>query len=169
MVAYFFGMLSVGSPNDSTGDILLHLFMNAVSDYKNGLGEHSGRDNPIWIQQYNYQSILNYPEQIRMLGPIRNRWEGGIPGEGYLRFVKPLVQAGRMNWDKNIMCNLLRKKSLSNIQWTLNRATPESYDDDDSDEDSSNIQQQLEPQSYIKYKTFTDVCHLLEEKKHYPV
>jgi hypothetical protein len=74
---------------------------------------------PKWVTQYNYQCLLNVPGQISMLGPIRNRWEGGFRGEGFLRLVKPLVYGRTNNWQSNLLLTIMRKKALKNVQSSL--------------------------------------------------
>ena len=39
-------------------------------------------------------SVLSVVEEMRKKGIQRNYWEGGLSGEGILRFVKPLVKRG---------------------------------------------------------------------------
>ena len=44
---------------------------------------------PIWLTRYNYLSLLNIPQFIKINSPLVNNWEGSLKGEGYLRYVKP--------------------------------------------------------------------------------
>jgi hypothetical protein len=53
-----------------------------------------GQKMPSWISSYNFSSLLNIPEAMRMYGPLRNLWEGGYQGEGILRYVKPEASYG---------------------------------------------------------------------------
>ena len=55
----------------------------------------------------------------RQFGPLRNLWEGGYLGEGYLRMIKPLfrdtgAKGFRANWETNLHQSALRDKVLDN-------------------------------------------------------
>ena len=55
----------------------------------------------------------------RQFGPLRNLWEGGYLGEGYLRMMKPLfrntgAKGFRANWETNLHQSALRDKVLDN-------------------------------------------------------
>ena len=66
-----------------------------------------------WLSHYNFLCLLNLPNEIDELGPLRNRWEGGVRGEGFLRVVKPMVLGtSRPNWQKNLLSNLVKHKSM---------------------------------------------------------
>ena len=55
--------------------------------------------------------LLNLPKIMAYYGPIRNLWEGGYVGEGYLRIIKPYLSNGlRKNWQKNIHKGTLERK-----------------------------------------------------------
>ena len=95
------------------GELLIRLFLMSVSECDEIASEPSGRKNPIWVDKHNFMSLLNVPEQMTLLGPVRNRCEGGTCGEGFLRCVKPTVQKGGMNWENNLLLNLLKKKAMT--------------------------------------------------------
>ena len=43
---------------------------------------------------------MNIPETMRRYGPLKELWEGGYQGEGFLQFVKPEASYGmRENWN----------------------------------------------------------------------
>ena len=44
-----------------------------------------------WLSHYNFMSLLNLPEAMKMYGPLTNLWEGANQGEGYLRYAKPKI------------------------------------------------------------------------------
>ena len=70
-----------------------------------------------WISSYTFPCLLNIPDIMREFGPMRNYWEGGIKGEGFLRFLKP--EHGtigiRQSWEKMVMERVVRKKILAVI------------------------------------------------------
>jgi hypothetical protein len=69
-------------------------------------------------------SLLNLKQQLFLYGSIRNVWEGGYQGEGFLRFVKTELKSGlNKSWQTWLIDNLqtncayeevLRKNSESN-------------------------------------------------------
>jgi hypothetical protein len=91
---------------------LIRLFLTALYDHE----ESMEKKKHTWLSSYNFVCLLNLPEQVYSLGPIRNRWEGGPRGEGFIRKVKPMVfRTGRENWKKNLLSNLLKHKSLFHL------------------------------------------------------
>ena len=77
------------------------------------------KEKPTWITSYNFLSLLNLPNMARQFGPLRNLWEGGYLGEGYLRKMKPLfrntgAKGFRANWETNLLQSALRDKVLDN-------------------------------------------------------
>ena len=146
MNSFFMGMENL--PDDDSlekmGNCLIRLFLNALAVHDSSTGPVAGRKLPIWVTQYNCQSLLNLPAQTETLGPIRNRWEGGKRGEGFLRTVKPIVQSGRKNWQKNLFLNILRQKTLVQMKSTNDDDDVSDYDDSSSMEEC----QMHEPQSF---------------------
>ena len=79
----------------------------------------NSKEKPTWITSYNFLSLLNLPNMARQFGPLRNLWEGGYLGEGYLRMMKPLfrntgAKGFRANWETNLHQSALRDKVLDN-------------------------------------------------------
>ena len=109
------------------------------------------------IPVYNYQCLLNIPSQIELLGPIRNRWEGGIVGEGFLRRVKPLLRPGRKNWQKNTLHRILRDKSCKLL-------LPVNTMNESSEETSKSISTDSSGNFRI-YLTHSFLCDDLQEGK----
>jgi hypothetical protein len=156
MNCFFMGMENL--PEDDSakkmGNCLIRLFLNALAVHDSSTGPVAGRKLPIWVTQYNCQSLLNLPDQTEMLGPIRNRWEGGKRGEGFLRVVKPIVQSGRKNWQKNLFSNILRQKTLVQMKATNDDDDVSECDDDDSSMEECQIH---EPQSFVNYRCHAEV------------
>ena len=96
----------------------IKIFLTLFERMDSGLRDAS--KDPTWVTSYNYVCLLNLPMLMEKFGPLRNLWEGGFQGEGLLRFVKPEIGMGvRVNWSTNVMLNLLREKSLTNITSNL--------------------------------------------------
>jgi hypothetical protein len=54
---------------------------------------------------------------MRLFGPSRLGWEGGMEGEGFLSLVKPILKGGlRKNWNINGMKKIIRTSSLHSLE-----------------------------------------------------
>ena len=51
-----------------------------------------------WISSFNFMCLLNIPNIVSDLGPIRNYWEGGGLGEKYIQVVKRKFHKYHTNW-----------------------------------------------------------------------
>ena len=92
--------------------ITLHIlhFLNAFSKFK---PIHDERKFPEWLTCYNYLCLLNLPDAIQQLGPLRFNYEGGSEGEGFIPMVKPLLSQGmRKNWQKNLAHRFFRIRAM---------------------------------------------------------
>jgi hypothetical protein len=53
---------------------------------------------------------------MRRLGPLRNVWEGGWNGEGFIGVAKPeMVNEMQKNWPGNVTNRVMRKKAFDNV------------------------------------------------------
>ena len=76
-----------------------------------------------WLSKYNFPSLLNLVDVLQEFGSLKNLWEGGYQGEGYLQFTKPLLKQGvRKNWQSNTLKKLLELTALEVI---TNKTCPE--------------------------------------------
>ena len=155
MISFLMGMTELELENENSqvllAESLIRLFLTSLETVDKMTRIVTRAKWPTWVSQYNYQCLLNIPEQIRILGPIRNRWEGGKRGEGFLRIVKPIVQKGRKNWQKNLLKKIVQQKSLIQV----NREDDESDSDiDDATEDGT---QRHEPQSFVVYSSLAAI------------
>ena len=68
---------------------------------------------PDWLKKYNFLCLLNLPDAIEELGPLRFNYEGSTEGEGFIPMVKPLLSQGmRSNWQKNLAHRFYRKRAM---------------------------------------------------------
>ena len=68
------------------------------------------KDEPSFMRQYNFLCLLNVPDNMRKFGSMRNIWEGGIVGEGYLRGMKRELKQGMIgSWQVWTLKNILEK------------------------------------------------------------
>jgi hypothetical protein len=95
-------LMSHAFPVGGKDVVTLHVvdFLNSFDSFK-PLNED--RKFPEWLTMYNFLCLLNLPEAIERLGPLRFNYEGSTEGEGFIPMVKPLLSQGmRKNWQKNL-------------------------------------------------------------------
>ena len=113
LLCHLMGMTTFHNSTSKVTERLIRVYLTRVDDYDRGFRDAEKRKEPMWKSAYNHMCLLNLPEQIRRLGPIRNHWEGGFRGEGFIRKVKPMTTGvGRKNWTTNLLTNLLRQRTL---------------------------------------------------------
>ena len=96
-------------------DISIKMFLTLFHKFDKSL-QLTEKEKPTWITSYNYLCLLNLPNIARNFGPLRNIWEGGYIGEGFLRLVKPHITRGlRKNWQKNIHIGILQRKCFNHL------------------------------------------------------
>jgi hypothetical protein len=116
-------LMSLDMPEDGVANLeaTIRNFLIKYDNVDRGLME---KQVPSWISQYNFLCLLNLPDTIRMYGNIRNLWEGGSDGEGFLRRVKNELKPGLVHqWQKWSLSNLLRDKLYA--EWLSNKTKPE--------------------------------------------
>ena len=68
------------------------------------------------VSSYNFSCLMNLPQAMSTFGPLRDLWEGGPRGEGFLRFAKPFMSQGiRLNWPVHLMNRLQRMQAFLNL------------------------------------------------------
>jgi hypothetical protein len=105
-------LMSSVYPTGGKHVIMLHVldFLNCFESFK-PLSED--RKFPEWLTMYNFLCLLNLPEAIDSLGPLRFNYEGSSEGEGFISLVKPLLSQGmRKNWQKNLALRFYRFRSM---------------------------------------------------------
>ena len=79
------------------------------------IGLLDGKDEPSFMRQYNFLCLLNVPNNMRQFGCMRNIWEGGIVGEGFLRGMKSQLKQGMIgSWQVWTLRNILEKDIYDN-------------------------------------------------------
>ena len=72
---------------------------------------------PSWVSHANFLSLTRLIEGMSLFGPLRLFWEGGVDGEGILKYIKTNVKGGmRKNWHLNCMLKLLRTMTLAEME-----------------------------------------------------
>jgi len=115
---------------------LIMLYLSAFSKFETSTRPYTKRTKPLWLTKYNFTCLLNLPYQVSILGPVRNRWEGSLRGEGLLKTIKPMVHGQRKNWQKNLLLNVLRQKTLLQLERDETYEDVEDNDDDDNEDDN---------------------------------
>jgi hypothetical protein len=65
----------------------IHLFLQRLEEVDKSMRKPN--QTPVWVSKFSYLSlVLNSPDQITSMGPMRSIWDGGFMGEGYLLHVK---------------------------------------------------------------------------------
>ena len=96
-------------------DIAIKVFLTKFNKFDEAI-KINKKDKPQWISLYNYLCLLNLPRIAEIFGPLKNIWEGGYIGEGYLRIIKPYMKRGLgKNWEHNIHRGVLERKTFNCI------------------------------------------------------
>ena len=107
------------SIDDSDREIKLYLSnLNIAQNGVISLGDvdMSKKSKPLWLSKYNFLSLLNIPQSMKLFGPMINLWEGSNQGEGYLRFAKPkLTNIHSKNWQINAHLQMLNEMSFDEV------------------------------------------------------
>jgi len=75
------------------------------------------RKVPSWISSYNFMSLLNIPDSMKLYGPLRNLSELDVQGEGYIRHAKAEIpHVYSKHWHYNCMKNIY-VKSMMDLLW----------------------------------------------------
>lgn len=115
------------------------------------------KDKPKAVTTYNFFSLLNLPVAAGMLGPLRNVWEGGPMGEGYLQQIKGAIYGGlKPGWQMRLMNNVHRSNGLSKVlkNWGSEGSTKEE-EGEDSEEGDAGL--------YYKYKSLATLILSFEK------
>ncbi|KAL7563782.1 hypothetical protein ACA910_020466 [Epithemia clementina (nom. ined.)] len=145
-------------------DYQVKRFLSCCAKVDQGLqSSEDSHEKPSWVTLYNFMSLLNLPDAVRQFGPLRNIWEGGTQGEGFLRYVKREMSMGlRSNWQKRLLTRIYKRKSLAmllSVDIGMEEDTfAAAADDDDDNENEDNIQNHLG-----KYFVYNDFGKLLSD------
>jgi len=74
------------------------------------------KDKPKVISSFNFLCLLNLPRLTERFGPLRNLWEGGFKGEGYIGRCKKWLRHGQKgNFETVAMTKILADMSLRQL------------------------------------------------------
>jgi hypothetical protein len=108
-------MMSMNTTKDDIDKLeaIIRMFLISYDMVDKGM---SDKPIPSFMSQYNFLCLLNIPETMRQYGSMRNMWEGGIVGEGFLRGMKKELKQGMIgNWQVWTLKNLLETDLYNNL------------------------------------------------------
>ncbi|KAL7580358.1 hypothetical protein ACA910_004386 [Epithemia clementina (nom. ined.)] len=110
-------------------------FLSCYAKVDQGLqSSEDSHEKPSWVTSYNFMSLLNLTDAVRRFGPLRNIWEGGMQGEGFLLYVKHQMSMGlRNNWQKRLLTHIYKCKSLAMLLSANIGMEEDTLADDDDD------------------------------------
>ena len=75
------------------------------------------KNQPMWFARANFLGLLNLPDMMRSYGPIRELWEGGAKGEGFIGEIKSHIYGVRDTkyWLRNMLQKIVKARSLKLI------------------------------------------------------
>ena len=148
----FLRLVSVVMQDFMNEELLLEMefrvkvFLTLFEDFDSKM--RAPKDKPKAVTTYNFFSLLNLPVSAGLLGPLRNVWEGGPKGEGYLQQIKGALNSGlRPGWEMKVMNTIYRNIGLSNVLNTWTRTDQGIGLDDDGNGPASNAGR------FYKYKS----------------
>jgi hypothetical protein len=138
MISFIMGMVESSNTAENVSARLIRIFLTHFYDFDRKMRPVGLDKKPAWLSHYNFMSLLNLPSQIADLGPVRNRWEGGIRGERFIQRVKPQIKSVNLkNFPKNLLTNLLRQRELLLLKSSGEEL--EESDDDDLDDGDEEV------------------------------
>ena len=94
-------------------------FLNEFKKFDDAMNEAK---LPSYITHYNFLSLLNLSKQVEYIGSLRNVWEGGEQGEGFIQKIKTELRPGLIKkWEKWSIDNILIDSSIDNIHYSLSK------------------------------------------------
>lgn len=84
------------------------------------------KKTPPVLSSFNFICFMNLPAMMERFGPLRDMWEGGPKGEGFLRFTKQHIIHGlrQQSWHYHLLKSLLRFKVLHTLSPQENKTVP---------------------------------------------
>lgn len=110
---------------------------------------------PSWVTASNFICLLNLPELIREVGPLKNLWEGGDIGEKILGSVKDEFLGIRKNWTKALLERIISQRAIDKI-------LPKIIE---QQEDDSICSKYIRYGTYHKYHTNFEIRQLFNQNK----
>jgi hypothetical protein len=172
MITSLYSVLSLAMTEQVDKNTLVELRFSVkrfMTDFENVDAKvRPKRNKARWVTTFNIAGLQNIIEEMWCMGPLRNFWEGGFGGEGYLRLMKPQITMGlRKNWQQNLMKKLFRNMALCRLLMD-NDLTPEEIEqwevqlglaDGDQEEEIGDDTPQVSYSDFCCYTSRTDILH----------
>lgn len=137
--------------------LFLGMFDSLDSEMQNTMSPKPVK--PTWLSSYNFVCLLNLPRLVTEYGPLRNLWEGGYLGEGFLRLAKPEIGMGyRKNWSVNALLRIYREKSLKQLTVVATESK-----DVEEEEDEEYDEWEESKQMYKRYRSVQKIGRAWKE------
>lgn len=163
LVSQLMGMVEGNRTTANVTARLVRLFLTKVYDHDESTCTLLDRKLPMWHSQYNFLSLLNLPDQIEQLGPVRNRWDGGLRGEKFVMRAKPNIKSIKAkNWSKNLILNLLRQRELLVLQCHKDETGNSELGDE---EENSTDEPPADTAAYTTYRSYSDIIRDVANKE----
>ena len=160
LVETMFGMVrslmvtSSGDDEVQEADRCIKLFLTRIAHFEKNINTDEKKTK--WIASYTFPCLLNLPDAMAEFGPLRNYWEGGVKGEGILRFLKPehSTIGLRSSWETMVLERAIRKKILAAI---AGGTTAADWEDTDAEMREEKLQNSYEYREFFKYPTIATI------------
>jgi hypothetical protein len=74
-----------------------------------------GKDIIVWLQKFNFITLLRLAEDIKLFDSLRLLWEGDGKGEGVLPLLKPLIRSLTGNWALHAARKFYEARALDRV------------------------------------------------------
>jgi hypothetical protein len=111
---------------------------------------------PTVVSAFNFSCLINLIDTMATYGPLRNLWEGGPRGEGFLRIMKPAIVHGlQTNFHSNLLKNMLLMKAFDSILGPI--------DDNKKHIHKKSLMLANHKRQFHKYSSVLEVVHKMNE------
>ncbi|KAL7567276.1 hypothetical protein ACA910_016742 [Epithemia clementina (nom. ined.)] len=94
-------------------DFRVKRFLSCFAKVDQGLqSSEDSHEKPSWVMSYNFTSLLNLLDAVRLFGLLCKIWQGGTQGEGLLWYVKREMSM-RLQNAKRLLTRMDKRKSLA--------------------------------------------------------
>jgi hypothetical protein len=92
-------------------------FVDTVDKSKRAKATRRDQKLPVWRRKCNYLGLLNYPDTVKEIGPLRTLSELDFKGEASIQLLKKHIHHGTnlKNWAYNTALAYYREKSFKNV------------------------------------------------------
>jgi hypothetical protein len=140
-------------------DRAVKLFLSDITNLDKALYDSESPGStfkPLPLAKPNFIALLNLARQIAKYGPLRLYYEGGIMGEGILKFVKHLFPGFNQNWEITLMKRFYEAWTLRQVNRELAISTIVGSGNDGKGTSS------VDEESFLRYSSREHIQGLLK-------